>query len=60
MRRTLATLLGAFALTGALSLPAHAEQPAPGGAIGLLGVPLKATSEIGPFHLGELPLLGRG
>ncbi|MEV0369266.1 hypothetical protein AB0I10_05505 [Streptomyces sp. NPDC050636] len=59
MRRALATLVGALALTGALSVPAHAEGP--GSSVsGLLGVPVKAASDIGPLHLGELPLLGPG
>lgn len=60
MRRVLATLLGALAITGVLSIPAHAGEPvAPGAGIaGLLGDPVKAASDVGPLHLGRLPLKG--
>ncbi|MFG2890728.1 hypothetical protein QOM21_09675 [Streptomyces sp. Pv4-95] len=55
MRRTLATLLGAFALAGALSFPAHADVPGTGIA-GVLGDPVKAASGVGPLQVGQLPL----
>ncbi|MFE0189352.1 hypothetical protein [Streptomyces sp. NPDC059008] len=54
MRRVLVTLVGAFALTGVLSLPAHAE-PGPG-VIGILGDPVRANSNIGGLQVGQLPL----
>ncbi len=54
MRRVLVTLVGALALAGALSLPAHAE-PGPG-VIGILGEPVRANSNIGGIQLGQLPL----
>ncbi|MFF2811289.1 hypothetical protein ACFVT2_29750 [Streptomyces sp. NPDC058000] len=57
MRRALATLLGALALTGVLSVPAHADGNDPGVG-GFLGNPLKVASDIGPLHVGRLPLLG--
>ncbi|MFI9047572.1 hypothetical protein [Streptomyces sp. NPDC053427] len=57
MRRVLATLLGALALTGTLSLPAHADGPTSDPVAGVLGIPLKANSTIGPLHVGQLPLL---
>ncbi|WP_198540089.1 hypothetical protein [Streptomyces sp. CT34] len=58
MRRVFAALLGAFALAGALSVPAHADGPG-AGVLGILGNPVKATSDIGPVHIGKLPLLGK-
>ncbi|MEU7637998.1 MULTISPECIES: hypothetical protein [unclassified Streptomyces] len=58
MRRALATLLGALALTGVLSVPAHADGNEPGVG-GVLGDPLKVASDIGPLHVGRLPLLNR-
>ncbi|GGU51396.1 hypothetical protein GCM10010211_15080 [Streptomyces albospinus] len=57
MRRVFAALLGAFALAGALSMPAHADGPG-GAVLGILGAPVKATSDIGPLHIGRLPVLG--
>ncbi|MFG2136888.1 hypothetical protein [Streptomyces sp. NPDC048650] len=57
MRRALATLLGALALAGALSAPAYADDPSAGLA-GVLGVPVKAASDVGPVHIGRLPLIG--
>ncbi|ANZ15190.1 hypothetical protein [Streptomyces noursei] len=57
MRRALVTLLGAVALTGVLSVPAHAGGLGAGGR-GIIGDPLKVASDIGPLHLGRLPLLG--
>ncbi|MEU9110314.1 hypothetical protein AB0D04_00635 [Streptomyces sp. NPDC048483] len=56
MRHALATVLGALALTGALSIPAHANGPTPDPVTGVLGIPLKANSAIGPLHIGQLPL----
>lgn len=58
MRRAVATLLGALALTGVLSVPAHADgnDPEIGG---FLGDPVKVASDIGPLHVGRLPLLNR-
>ncbi|MFJ9409455.1 hypothetical protein [Streptomyces sp. NPDC101393] len=55
MRRTLATLLGALALAGALAVPAHADAPDTGIA-GVLGEPVKAASDVGPLTVGQLPL----
>ncbi|GAA2669169.1 hypothetical protein [Streptomyces lunalinharesii] len=58
MRRALAALLGALALAGALSAPAHADGTGPS-VTGVLGDPLKVASDIGPLHVGRLPLLNR-
>ncbi|MCQ4080319.1 hypothetical protein NGB36_06840 [Streptomyces sp. RB6PN25] len=57
MRRALATLVGALAFAGALSVPAHADGPG-SGVSGLLGEPVKTASDIGGLHFGELPLKG--
>ncbi|MFJ9849607.1 hypothetical protein [Streptomyces sp. NPDC101150] len=57
MRRVFATLLGALALAGTLSIPAHAGTPAPDPLGGVLGIPLKANSTLGPLHVGQLPLI---
>ncbi|TJZ42823.1 hypothetical protein FCH28_33570 [Streptomyces piniterrae] len=63
MRRALATVVGALALTGALSVPAHADdigapvhadKPVTGIA-GVLGHPVKAASDIAGLRFGELP-----
>ncbi|WP_275462388.1 hypothetical protein [Streptomyces noursei] len=58
MRRALAALLGTLALTGVLSAPAYADGTGPG-VTGVLGDPLKVASDLGPLHVGRLPLLTR-
>ncbi|MGW1378198.1 hypothetical protein ACWD6P_28545 [Streptomyces sp. NPDC002446] len=55
MRRALATLVGALALAGALSVPAHADGPVVG-VPGILGEPVRAASNIGGLQFGGLPL----
>ncbi|MFB7634150.1 hypothetical protein ACFC0M_24830 [Streptomyces sp. NPDC056149] len=58
MRRALAASLGAVALIGILSAPAHAGGTGTGLG-GALGSPLKLVTNLGPLHLGRLPLLDR-
>ncbi|KIZ18868.1 hypothetical protein [Streptomyces natalensis] len=56
MRRALAALVGALALAGTLSLPAHADPPGVTQNVpALIGVPLKLSSDVGPLHLGNWP-----
>ncbi|MFK0296179.1 hypothetical protein ACIQU6_37680 [Streptomyces sp. NPDC090442] len=57
MRRALAAFLGAVALMGILSVPAHADSGT--GLEGALGAPLKVVTNLGPLHIGQLPLLDR-
>ncbi|MYT30065.1 MULTISPECIES: hypothetical protein [unclassified Streptomyces] len=57
MRRVLAGLLGAFALAGIVSVPAHASGFDLSGT-GVIGAPLTVVSDIGPLHVGRLPLFG--